>query len=203
VGGLVPARDALALGARLPGRRAPPGARRCCSGAGDKKGDRRAPRADPADLCGGTSPHPGDCRARRRAGVSTGMVAVAQGPSGGCQALPQRQARPSSGETGLWYRATRAPNNSDAILALSSARLTEAQWARIEPLLPQNGGRGRRWRDLRRLIDGMLWVHASGASWRDLPEEEFGPWQTVYSHYNRWRKEGLWQRIAELLWCQR
>jgi transposase len=87
--------------------------------------------------------------------------------------------------------------------ALSSSCLTEAQWARIEPLLPQNGGRGKRWQDLRRLIDGMLWVHASGASWRDLPEEEYGPWQTVYSRHNRWRKVGLWQRIAELLWCQR
>jgi hypothetical protein len=167
------------------------------------KGGLSLPRADPAYRSGGTSPNPGDGRTRRTAGVSSGMVAVAPCPSSGCQALPQRQARPSSGETGPWYRATRAPNNSDAILALSSARLTEAQWARIEPLLPPNGGRGRRWRDLRRLIDGMLWVHASGASWRDLPEEEFGPWQTVYSHYNRWRKEGLWQRIAELLWCQR
>ena len=80
--------------------------------------------------------------------------------------------------------------------ALASSRVTDAQWARIEPLLPQNGGR---WRDHRTLIDGMLWVHVSGASWRDLPEEEFGPWQTVYDRYNRWRKEGLWQRIAELL----
>jgi hypothetical protein len=83
------------------------------------------------------------------------------------------------------------------------SRLTDAQWARIEPLLPQNGGRGRRWRNDRTLIDGMLWVHASGASWRDLPEEEFGPWQTVYYRYNRWLKEGLWQRITGLLWCHR
>ncbi|MDQ5828104.1 MAG: transposase, partial [Chloroflexota bacterium] len=88
-------------------------------------------------------------------------------------------------------------------LAPMSFRLTDAQWARVEPLLPPNGGRGRRWRDHRSVIDGMLWVHASGASWRDLPEEEFGPWQTVYDHYNRWRKEGLWQQIAELLRCQR
>jgi hypothetical protein len=84
-----------------------------------------------------------------------------------------------------------------------SPRLTDAQWARIEALLPRNGRRGRRWRDHRTVIDGMLWVHARGASWRDLPEEEFGPWQTIYDRYNRWRKEGLWQQIAELLRCQR
>lgn len=81
------------------------------------------------------------------------------------------------------------------------SRLTEAQWARIEASLPRNGRRGRPWRDHRTVIDGMLWVHASGASWRDLPEEEFGPWQTIYYRYNRWRKEGLWQQITELLRC--
>jgi hypothetical protein len=86
------------------------------------------------------------------------------------------------------------------LLAPMSSRLTDAQWTRIEALLPQNNeDRGRRWRDHRRVIDGMLWVHASGASWRDLPEEEFGPWQTVYDRYNRWRKEGLWRKIAEAL----
>ena len=87
------------------------------------------------------------------------------------------------------------------LLAPMPGRLTDAQWARIEALLPRNGSRGRRWRDHRGVIDGMLWVHTSGASWRDLPKEEFGPWQTIYDRYNRWRKEGLWQQIAELLWC--
>jgi hypothetical protein len=24
-------------------------------------------------------------------------------------------------------------------------------------------------------------------SWRDLPEEEFGPWQTIYGRYRKWR----------------
>jgi hypothetical protein len=90
------------------------------------------------------------------------------------------------------------------LLAPMSSRLTDAQWTRIEALLSQNNeARGRRWRDHRTVIEGMLWVHASGASWRDLPEEEFGPWQTIYDRYNRWRKEGLWQQIVEVLRCQR
>ena len=81
------------------------------------------------------------------------------------------------------------------------ACLTDAQWARVESLVPPNGRSGRQWRDHRRVIDGMLWVHASGASWRDLPEEKFGPWQTIYDRYNRWCKEGLWQQIEEALRC--
>jgi hypothetical protein len=88
-------------------------------------------------------------------------------------------------------------------LPTTPGRLTDAQWARVEGLLPPNGGRGRPWRDHRTVIEGMLWVHASGASWRDLPEEEFGPWQTIYDRYNRWRKEGLWQQISEALRCER
>ena len=86
-------------------------------------------------------------------------------------------------------------------LAMMPGRLTDAQWTRIEALLPRNGGRGRSWRDHRTVIDGMLWVHSSGASWRDLPEKEFGPWQTIYDRFNRWRKEGLWQQIREALRC--
>lgn len=81
------------------------------------------------------------------------------------------------------------------------SRLTDVQWARIEALLPRSGGHGRSWRDHRTVIDGILWVHTSGASWRDLPEEEFGVRQTTYYRYNRWRKEGLWQRITQLLQC--
>ena len=90
----------------------------------------------------------------------------------------------------------------EPVAATIPGRLTDAQWARVETLLPRNGRRGRPWRDHRTVIDGMLWVHASGASWRDLSEERFGPWQTIYDRYNRWRKEGLWQQITELLRCE-
>jgi hypothetical protein len=34
---------------------------------------------------------------------------------------------------------------------------------------------------------------------RDLPEEEFGPWQTIYGRYRKWREEGRWQRIVKAL----
>jgi transposase len=31
---------------------------------------------------------------------------------------------------------------------------------------------------------GILWIHATGAQWRDLPER-YGPWQTVASQFYR------------------
>jgi hypothetical protein len=111
------------------------------------------------------------------------MVAVAQGPSGGCQALPYRAKRDlllRARVPGDYFAQPEPAAKAMPLLALMPSRLTDVQWARIEALVPQNGGRGRRWRDHRTVIDGMLWVHASGASWRELPEEEFGPRQTIY-----------------------
>lgn len=73
--------------------------------------------------------------------------------------------------------------------------LTDEQWEKIEPLLPpQKPETGRPRSDHRQMINGMLWILRTGAPWRDLPER-YGPWQTVYGRFNRWRKQGLWQEI--------
>jgi transposase len=98
-------------------------------------------------------------------------------------------------------RARQAPAQSRMpqvqILQTANLELTDAQWARISPLLPpQKPVTGRPMRDHRQMVGGMLWVAGSGASWRALPPE-FGPWETVYRRYQRWRRHGLWQRIIE------
>jgi hypothetical protein len=81
-----------------------------------------------------------------------------------------------------------------------SAVLTDAEWERVSPLLgAQKPPRGRPRRDHRQVLSGMLWIMESGASWRDLPEEQFGPWRTVYGRYRQWLGEGLWSRIVRVL----
>jgi hypothetical protein len=80
------------------------------------------------------------------------------------------------------------------------ARLTDEEWARLRPLLPDNGQRGGQWREHRTVVEAILWVLTGGASWRDLPQE-VDPWQTAYYRYARWRREGLWQQIVEMLRC--
>ncbi len=73
--------------------------------------------------------------------------------------------------------------------------LTDDQWMRLEPLLPpQKPKRGRPARDHRPMINAMLWIHATGAQWRDLPER-YGPWQSVATRFYRWRAAGVWDRI--------
>jgi transposase len=76
--------------------------------------------------------------------------------------------------------------------------LTDAAWVRLEPLLPKRGGQGRRWRDHRQVIDGILWRLRTGAPWRDIPER-YGPWQTCYERYKRWDEDGTWAQLLEAM----
>ncbi|MBO3753244.1 IS5 family transposase [Streptosporangiaceae bacterium NEAU-GS5] len=73
--------------------------------------------------------------------------------------------------------------------------LSDAQWARLEPLLPvpKRPGRPSRW-SRRQLIDGIRWRVRVGAPWRDVPDC-YGSWQAVYGLFRRWQRAGIWQQI--------
>ncbi|MCC6810928.1 MAG: transposase [Deltaproteobacteria bacterium] len=49
-----------------------------------------------------------------------------------------------------------------------------------------------------RFIEAVLWWRRTGVSWRDLPDA-FGPWQTVFSRFDRWSKAGKWLRLLDAL----
>ncbi|MFC5958038.1 IS5 family transposase [Streptomyces pratens] len=77
--------------------------------------------------------------------------------------------------------------------------LTNAQWAKLEPLLPVGRKPGRPpVHTERQLIDGIRWRTRAGAPWRDVPER-YGPWETVYGLFRRWQRDGTWHRIFEQL----
>jgi transposase len=68
--------------------------------------------------------------------------------------------------------------------------LTDEQWARLEPLLPDRTPiRGGRWMDHRQVIDGVMFRTRSGCAWRDLPPG-YGNWKTVYNRHRRWSGDG-------------
>ncbi|MGQ0536309.1 MAG: IS5 family transposase, partial [Methanobacteriota archaeon] len=76
-------------------------------------------------------------------------------------------------------------------------RLTDEQWARVEPLLPKwkpSKKGGRPWADNRGVFEGILWVLRTGARWRDLPEEYPSP-ATCWRRLNRWEQEGVWEDV--------
>ncbi|MCC2662916.1 MAG: transposase [Geminicoccaceae bacterium] len=76
--------------------------------------------------------------------------------------------------------------------------LSDREWVRLKPLLPQRSRTGRPPKDHRIILDALLWLSGTGAPWRDLPEH-FGPWRSVATRFYRWTQSGLWERIlAEL-----
>ena len=78
-------------------------------------------------------------------------------------------------------------------------RLTSAQWARIEPLLPSASKKGGRpQKPHRPVVEAMLWILRTGAPWRDLPSA-YGPWQSVYTRFSRWSKKGVFALLVEAL----
>ena len=71
--------------------------------------------------------------------------------------------------------------------------LSDAEWTRIEPLLP-TGRRGAHRVDDRRVISGIMHMLHTGARWRDCPAA-YGPYTTVYNRFNRWSRQGIWTDI--------
>lgn len=82
--------------------------------------------------------------------------------------------------------------------------LRDDQWARLERFVPggRKGKRGPR-SDGRRFLDAVLWLARSGARWRDLPEDRFGPCQTAKRRYYRWIEAGVFDRIFEAVAADR
>jgi transposase len=73
----------------------------------------------------------------------------------------------------------------------------------LEPLLPAMlcgtalGGRPEK-HARRAMTDAVFYVLDSGCKWRSLPAD-FPPWQTVYSLFARWTRDGCWPDVAGAL----
>ncbi len=77
--------------------------------------------------------------------------------------------------------------------------LSDEQWACVATLLPKRKAKtGRPGSDPRLMLNAIVWILRTGAPWRDLPER-FGPWQTAYDHFSKWRRDGFFERILEAL----
>ena len=72
--------------------------------------------------------------------------------------------------------------------------LTEAQWARLRPLLPRQRTGPKATRGDRLFIEAVLFRVKTGMPWRDLPER-FGPWKSVYNRFANWARKGHWAVI--------
>ncbi|WP_200823141.1 transposase [Actinacidiphila yanglinensis] len=76
--------------------------------------------------------------------------------------------------------------------------ISDAMWDRIEPLMPADPVRGRRWADHRRTLEAIAWKYRTGSPWRDLPDG-LSSFQRAHKRLLRWAVAGTWERILAAL----
>jgi transposase len=73
-------------------------------------------------------------------------------------------------------------------------KLTDAQWQKIEPLLPKlkkSKRGGRPWADNRKVFEGILWILRTGAPWADLPKQ-YSSASTCWRRLRDWEQQDVW-----------
>jgi|SRR5215510_3605486 len=89
-----------------------------------------------------------------------------------------------------WTEITRLQYRRDELRFASDT--TDAEWALMEPVMPEPAGIGRpRTTNLREVVNAILYVLWTGCPWRALPKE-FPPRSTVQGYFYRWRDDGTW-----------
>jgi putative transposase len=79
------------------------------------------------------------------------------------------------------------------------SNLTSAQLELLSELIPpaKPGGRPREV-DIWEVLNAIFYLLCEGCRWRALPGD-FPAWQTVYTYFRNWRKDGTWVRIHDRL----
>lgn len=89
----------------------------------------------------------------------------------------------------------------DARMARKAYRsdLTDEQWHLLAPLLPPPVPAGAaRTTDLREVVNAVLYRLHNGCAWHALPHD-FPPDGTVRDYFHRWRRDGTWERLNDVL----
>ena len=100
----------------------------------------------------------------------------------------------------LWIRQ---PDKEGGLMGTAVRRypsdLTDAQWEKIRRLIPRSPPIGAdRTVSIREVVNAVFYISRGGCSWRMLPKD-FPAWQTVYGYFARWKRDGTWKRIHDLL----
>ena len=72
--------------------------------------------------------------------------------------------------------------------------LKNEEWKLIEHHFFPTDRRGNSHKhDKKTIVNAILYVAEGGIKWRMMPID-FPPWQTVYDHFSRWNKSGVWEK---------
>ena len=75
--------------------------------------------------------------------------------------------------------------------------LRDAEWAQLEPLIPQALPGGRSLKTERAAMNCILYLLRTGCPWR-LPRDGFPPCSTVYNFFRKFQREGA----CEAIWAE-
>ena len=80
--------------------------------------------------------------------------------------------------------------------------LTDEQWAILAPMLPpakqSNRGGHPRTVNMREVLNTLFYLNRSGCQWDMLPHDLL-PKSTVYDYFARWRDDGTWTKMVQVL----
>jgi putative transposase len=108
-----------------------------------------------------------------------------------------RWFRISEGQTMAWTKTTRKQYRRVGLRYASDTTVKE--WLLLSRLLPKRSHLGRppTW-TLRVIVDGILYMLATGCQWRALPKD-FPPYSTVQHYFYDWRDRNVWRRVNRVL----
>ena len=75
--------------------------------------------------------------------------------------------------------------------------LQDEEWEKIASYFQPKSKRGRpRDHAQKEIVNAILYVLKGGITWRMIPND-LPPWQTVYDHFSRWNKRGVWEVVLD------
>jgi transposase len=74
--------------------------------------------------------------------------------------------------------------------------LSDAQWAKMEPLWGKPGDPGRSGKNNRLFVEAVLWIARTGSPWRDLPGS-FGHWNSTFTRFRDWVEADVFKRMFD------
>lgn len=79
------------------------------------------------------------------------------------------------------------------------SNLTRAQYELLSDMMPEPKAGGRpREVEMWEILNAIFYVLVEGVRWRALPGE-IPAWQTVYTYFRNWRKDGTWLKLHDSL----
>ena len=100
----------------------------------------------------------------------------------------------------MWTNENRARYDRSKLRYPSD--LTDEEWALVAPPIPPpKPGGNKRTRDMREVVNGLMYVLSTGCQWRAIPKD-LPPRSTVYGYFDRWDHDGTVQRLHHALYVQ-